>query len=169
MKKLSVLVIMCSLIFHASAQEQRPIHEIHVAFISSFMRYIEWPSEGQTEFIIGVLGNDDVYNTLTTWYGGKVKGTRKITVKKLASIAEAQTCSLVYLDNSKSNQFDALKSAISGKPVLTITDGSKLGSKGSCINFREVAGKLRFELNQSALDASSLKVSSQLVNIAIVI
>lgn len=166
MKKLCVLVVMCSLIFHASAQEQRPIHEIHVAFISSFMRYIEWP-EGQTEFTIGVIGNDDVYNTLQTWYGGKMKGTKKITVKKLASTAEAQTCTLVYLDNSKSNQFDALKSAISGKPVLTITDGPKLGSKGSCINFKEVAGKLRFELNQSALDASSLKVSSQLVNIAL--
>ncbi len=168
MKKLLLPVLLCAVIFSANAQE-RPLHEIHVAFINNFMKYIQWPPDGQTEFVIGVYGNDDVYNTLKGWYDGKNKGTQKIAVKKLASPAEASTCALVYLSKNKSRDFDDLKAAISGKHVLTVTDGSNLGSKGSCVNFKEVDGKLKFELNQSALTASELKVSSQLTSIAIVI
>jgi len=169
MKKLILLpVLMCALIFSASAQD-RPVHEIHVAFINNFMKYIQWPSDGQSEFVIGVLGNDDVYNTLKNWYDGKAKGTQKIAVKKLSSAADASSCSLVYLSKNKSRDFEDLKTAISGKHCLTITDGNNLGSKGSCLNFKEVDGKLKFELNQSALAESSLKVSSQLTSIAIVI
>jgi hypothetical protein len=156
------------MISSASAQD-RPLHEIHVAFINNFMKYIQWPSDGQPEFVIGVIGNDEVYNTLKNWYDGKNKGTQKISVKKLSSPAEASSCSLVYLSKNKSRDFDELKTAISGKHVLTITDGSSLGSKGSCLNFKEVDGKLKFELNQAALSASELKVSSQLTSIAIVI
>lgn len=168
MKKLSILVLMCGLFFQASAQD-RPIHEVHVAFINNFMKYIQWPSDGQPEFVIGVLGNDEVYTTLKSWYEGKTRGTQKVSVKKLTSVAEAQTCSLVYLSRSKSRDFDELKTAVSGKHILTVTDGANLGSKGSCVNFKEVDGKLKFELNKAALDASSLKVSSQLTSIAIVI
>jgi hypothetical protein len=168
MKKLILPVLLCAAIFQASAQD-RPMHEIHVAFINNFMKYIQWPTDGQSEFVIGVLGNDDVYNTLKNWYDGKAKGAQKIAVKKLGSAAEASSCSLVYLSKNKSRDFEDLKAAINGKHVLTITDGNNLGSKGSCVNFKEVDGKLKFELNQSALEASSLKVSSQLTSIAIVI
>jgi hypothetical protein len=169
MKKLLILpVLLCGLMFQASAQE-RPLHEIHVAFINNFMKYIQWPSDGQSEFVIGVLGNDDVYNTLKSWYDGKAKGAQKIAVKKLASAAEASECSLVYLSKNKSRDFEDLKSATSGKHILTITDGNNLGERGSCVNFTVIDGKLKFELNQSALAASSLKVSSQLTSIAIVI
>jgi len=168
MKKLLLPVLMCGFILTASAQD-RPLHEIHVAFINNFMKYIQWPSDGQSEFVIGVLGNDDVYNTLKNWYDGKAKGAQKISVKKLSSAAEASSCSLVYLGRNKNRDFDEIKAAVTGKHVLTVTDSSNLGSKGSCVNFREVDGKLKFELNQAALEASSLKVSSQLTSIAIVI
>jgi hypothetical protein len=133
------------------------------------MKYIQWPNDGQAEFVIGVLGNDDVYNTLKSWYDGKAKGAQKIAVKKLSSAAEASTCSLVYLSKTKNRDFEDLRSATNGKHILTITDGNNLGSRGSCVNFTVIDGKLKFELNQSALAASSLKVSSQLTSIAIVI
>jgi hypothetical protein len=169
MKKLILSVVMCAaLIFQANAQD-RPMHEIHVAFINNFMKYIQWPTGDKSDFVIGVLGNDEVYTTLKKWYDGKAKGEQKISVKKLASAAEAADCSLVYLSRNKSRDFDDIKTAITGKHCLTITDGNNLGTKGSCLNFKEVDGKLKFELNQSAVAASSLKVSSQLSSIAIVI
>jgi len=53
--------------------------------------------------------------------------------------------------------------------VLTVTDGNGLGQKGSCINFKVVDGKLKFELNQAVIGTSNLKVSSQLSSMAILI
>ncbi|MEL7004578.1 MAG: YfiR family protein, partial [Bacteroidota bacterium] len=41
--------------------------------------------------------------------------------------------------------------------------------KGSCINFRIVNNRLKFELNQQAIQKSQLKTASQLTSMAILI
>jgi hypothetical protein len=58
---------------------------------------------------------------------------------------------------------------VKGKGTLVVTDRNGLGAKGSCINFKTVDEKLKFELNQSAIAASNLKVSSTLSSMAILI
>ncbi|MFN7329218.1 MAG: YfiR family protein [Bacteroidota bacterium] len=52
---------------------------------------------------------------------------------------------------------------------MVITDRNGLGAKGSCINFKTVDDKLKFELNQAAIETSNLKVSSALTSMAILI
>lgn len=159
-------IVVCGV---ASAQE-RPTHEIHAAMLYNFIKYVQWPNESEGgEFVVGVMGEDDVFNTLKQWYDGKPKGSKKYVIKKLASAADAATCQVVYLGKSKSREFENIKNSITGKPILTVTDGNGLGSKGSCINFKIVEGKLKFELNQSMVTSSNLKVSGQLTSMAIVI
>jgi hypothetical protein len=136
----------------------------------NFIKYVQWPNEGDGgEFVVGVLGEDDVFNTLKQWYDGKPKGSKKYVIKKLTSAADAATCSVIYLGKGKSNQFEEIKGSIAGKAVLTITNGNGLGQKGSCINFKVVDGKLKFEMNQGTFSMANLKVSSQLSSMAILI
>lgn len=169
MKKLVVLVLAFCIISVAQAQE-KPMHEIHSAMLYNFIKYVQWPNEGDgSEFVVGVLGDDEVFNTLKQWYDGKPKGTKKYVIKKLGSATEANTCSVVYLGKTKSGQFDEVKGATVGKPILTITNGNGLGQKGSCINFKVMDGKLKFEMNQGTFSAANLKVSSQLTSMAILI
>jgi hypothetical protein len=159
-------IVACSV---AVAQE-RPTHEIHAAMLYNFIKYVQWPNEAEGgEFVVGVMGEDDVFNTLKQWYDGKPKGSKKYVIKKLASAAEASSCQVVYLGKSKSREFENIKNSVTGKSILTITDGNGLGQKGSCINFKIVDGKLKFELNQSTVTSSNLKVSGQLTSMAIVI
>ena len=144
--------------------------EIHAQMIYNFIKYIQWPSEGEAgEFIVGIIGEDDVFNTLKSYYDGKPKGAKKYSIRNLASADEAATCAVVYIGKNKSGKFDAVKTAASGKPILTITDSSNLGRKGSCINFKVLDGKLKFELNQASIASSTLKVSSQLSSMAILL
>jgi hypothetical protein len=153
----------------ATAQE-RPTHEIHAAMLYNFIKYVQWPNETEAgEFIVGVIGDENVFNTLNTWYNGKPKGSKKYVIKKLASAAEAGDCQVVYVGKSKSKEFEAIKTSVTGKSVLTITDGNGLGQKGSCINFKVIDGKLKFELNQAVVTSANLKVSSQLSSMAIMI
>lgn len=169
MKKLLLSIIFLTTAGMAVAQE-KPIHEIHSAMLYNFIKYVQWPNEAEAgEFVVGVMGEDDVYNTLKQWYDGKPKGAKKYVIKKLTSAADASTCSVVYLGKGKSNQFDEIKGSISGKPVLTITNGNGLGQKGSCINFKVIDGKLKFEMNQGTFTTANLKVSSQLTSMAILI
>lgn len=169
MKKIAFASLFILSFFHLTAQE-KPVYQVHASLINNFIKYIQWPNEQEErEFVIGVLGDDNLYDIMKEWHHGKTRGTKKFVIKKLTGPQEASQCSIVYLGKAKSKEFDALKAAITGKAVLTITDGHNLGQKGSCLNFKQVGDKLKFELNQSAINAALLKVSSQLTNVAILL
>jgi len=153
----------------AFGQTEKPIHEIHAAMIYNFMKYIQWPDDGGTEFIVGVLGEDNVFNTLKSFYDGKPKGTKKYSIRKLTDISEAASCQVVYIGKNRSKDFDNVKNAIGSKSILTITDSSNLGKKGSCINFKVIDDKLKFEINQASMTGASLRVAGQLSSMAILI
>lgn len=153
-----------------NAQEGRPMHEVYSMMVFNFVKYVQWPSDDNTkEFIIGVIGNSDIYNTLNSWYAGKAKGNKVYVIKKFKDASELSDCQVVFIDRSKSGEFDAVNNKVKGKGTLVVTDRNGLGSKGSCINFKTVDEKLRFELNQHAIEASNLKVASALASMAILI
>lgn len=169
----TVRVVLAGLVMMASASafaQDRPIHEVYSMMVFNFVKYVQWPTDDNSkEFVIGVVGNNEIYNTLTTWYGGKAKGPKTYVIKKFNSAAELTDCQVVFIDKTKSNEFDAVNSKVKGKGTLVVTDRSGLGLKGSCINFKMVDEKLRFELNQQAIEASNLKVAGALTSMAILI
>lgn len=170
MKRVCLLFAFAIGITINSIAQDRPTHEIHAAMLYNFIKYVQWPNEGDGgEFVVGVIGDENVFNTLKSWYDGKPKGTKKYVIKKLSSPGEANSCQVVYVGRSKNKDFDVIKSSVDGKSILTITDGNGMGEKGSCINFKVIDGKLKFELNQATVNSSNLKVSTQLSSMAIMI
>ena len=169
MNKLVLSIVLGATVAIASAQE-RPTHELHAAMLYNFIKYIQWPNESEPgDFVVGVIGDENVFNTLKTWYDGKAKGSKKYVIKKLSSAGEAESCQVVYVGKAKNKEFENIKTSVTGKSVLTITDGNGMGQKGSCINFKVIDGKLKFELNQATVTGSNLKVSTQLSSMAILI
>ncbi len=165
-----VLAGLVMLVSSAAFSQERPLHEVYSMMVFNFVKYVQWPSnDNSKEFVIGVVGNNDIYNTLNTWYAGKAKGTKTYVIKKFNNAAEVTDCQVVFIDRSKSNEFDAVNNKVKGKGTLVVTDRNGLGSKGSCINFKTVDEKLRFELNQQAIEASNLKVAGALTSMAILI
>jgi hypothetical protein len=168
-KKIKILV--AALLISGSAFSQdRPMHEVHSMMVFNFTKYVQWPDHATTgEFIIGVVGNNEMFNTLNGWYGGKPRGSKTYIIKKFNSAADVTDCHVLYIDKSKSGEFDNVNDKLKGKGTLIITDKSGLGEKGSSINFKTVDNKLKFELNQKAIEASNLKVSGALSSMAILI
>jgi hypothetical protein len=170
MKRIFLLVMISLLGLASVFAQNRPTHEIHAAMLYNFIKYVQWPDEGSGgDFVVGVLGEDNVYNTLKEWYDGKPKGSKKYVIKRLSSGREAASCHVVYIGKSRSRDLDEVVASTAGKSVLTITDGNGLAQKGSCINFKVVDGRLKFELNQESVATSNLKVSGQLSSMAILI
>lgn len=172
MKKVKVLIAAFSLLMASSSlfAQDRPLHEVYSMMVFNFVKYVQWPDHDKSgEFVIGVVGSNDIYNTLNSWYGGKAKGTKTYVIKKFSSAAEVTDCQVVFIDKSKSGEFEAINNKVKGKGTLIVTDRNGLGSRGSCINFKTVDEKLRFELNPTAIEASNLKVSSALTSMAIII
>ncbi len=150
--------------------QDRPMHEVYSMMVYNFIKYVQWPDHAESgEFVIGVVGNADLFTTLNTWYGGKPRGGKTYVIKKFNSASEVANCHVVFIDKSKSGEFEAVNNKVKGKGTLVITDKAGLGEKGSGINFKNVDNKLKFELNQRAMEASNLKVSGALSSMAILI
>jgi hypothetical protein len=165
-----VLAGLVMMVSSAAFSQERPLHEVYSMMVFNFVKYVQWPAnDNSKEFVIGVVGNNEIYNTLNTWYAGKAKGTKTYVIKKFNNASEVTDCQVVFIDRSKSNEFDAVNNKVKGKGTLVVTDRNGLGSKGSCINFKTVDEKLRFELNQQAIEASNLKVAGALTSMAILI
>ncbi len=167
MKKL-ILVPLFSIVLMSFAVTNRPEHELHAMMVYNFVKYIEWPTS-QEDFTIGVIGDNEVYNTLNDWYGGKIRGGKKFKVVQFQSVEEYLPCSIVYLGSQSKEKLKSVKEKIGGQSVLLITNRPGFAELGSAINFKTVGNKLRFELNQQAIESANLKVSSQLTAMAILL
>jgi len=170
MKMFKALAVAALLISGSAYAQERSVEEVYSMMVFNFTKYVQWPDHaGSGEFIIGVVGNADIYNTLNGWYGGKPRGTKTYVIKKFANASEVTDCHVLFIDKSKSGEFEAANNKVKGKGTLVITDKNGLGEKGSGINFKMVDNKLKFELNQKAIEASNLKVSGALSSMAILI
>jgi len=170
MRKTVTTFVFALLISGMASAQERAIHEVYSMMVFNFTKYVQWPDHtGSGEFVIGVIGNNEIYNTLSSWYGGKPRGSKTYVIKKFNSAAEVTDCNVIFIDKSKSGEFDAVNNKIAGKGTLLITDKNGLGTRGSAINFKMVDSKLKFELNQKAVESANLKVSSSLTSMAILI
>jgi hypothetical protein len=170
MKKVNVLLVAALMMAGNAFSQERPMHEVYSMMVFNFTKYVQWPDHTATgEFVIGVIGNNDVFKTLETWYAGKPRGAKTYVIKKFDSSSDVSDCHVLFIDKSKSGEFEAVNAKVQGKGTLLITDKSGLGAKGSGINFKTVDNKLKFELNQKAIEASNLKVSGALSSMAILI
>jgi len=170
MKKILTLLVASLLLVSNTFAQDKPLHEVYSMMLWNFTRYVQWPDNNDGEFVIAVVGNTNVYNTMNDWYSGKPRGNKTYVVKKYNSAAELTgDYQVVFIDKSKSSEFEAINNKVKGKGTLLITDKNGLGARGSAINFTTIDNKLKFELNQKAVETSNLKVSGSLASLAILI
>jgi hypothetical protein len=169
-KRLIALLIAIFLVNTALKAQDRPMHEIYSMMVFNFTKHVQWPDHSVPgEFVIGVIGNTDVYKTLDSWYSGKARGSKVYVIKRFANASEITECHVLFIDKTKSGEFEEANEKLKGKGSLIITDKFGLGAKGSSINFRTIDNRLKFELNQKAIETANLKVSGSLSSMAILI
>lgn len=160
------ILVMTVLPLMAKSQDYR----IHSVFIYTFTKYIQWPSNEQSgDFIIGVLGNSPMVESLEKMASERKIGNRSIVVKKFAKVDQLSKCHMLFIPDNSSNDFEAALAKIGGQSTLILTERKGLGDKGSGINFITVDGKQKFELNKLATEKAHLKVSTELTSLAILI
>jgi hypothetical protein len=141
---------------------------IKAAYIYNFARFVEWPARAGTGSVrIGVLGQGDLASPLAEVIRGKLVNGRAITVTSVGAVNEADCCEILLIERSESKHVREIVQALAGKPVLTVCDGESGFREGVMIAFQLVEESVRFQINQDAAEHAGLKISSQLLKVAI--
>lgn len=144
---------------------------IKSVFIEKFTRFIDWPSDSDIEndsvpFRIGVYESESFYDALRQSYSRqKIKG-KKVQIRILKSHRDGEKCDLVFIGDVSEEKLKNLLNFLEGRPVLTISDRNGFSEKGVMINFVEVDGKIRFEINDEAVKKSDLIFSYHLLKLS---
>jgi len=166
-----VLTAIVVLATPAQAQnaEQYSEDAVKAVFLYRFTGFIDWPpaTASTPEFTIAVVGSDEVSEALTRLLAGRsIKGkpARILAIQRIQDIGDA--C-MVYLGSSRPEELAAITALAAHRPILVVTSAEHSLERGGTINFVVIDRHVRFEVSFPAANRAGLKISSELLAVAI--
>lgn len=154
----------------AQAFAQASDAAVKAAFLPRFARYVTWPPaatpKGTNPFVLCVIGSDPFGPMLDDAARSQSVDGRKIAVRRMDGAAGADSCQIAFIGGSKGQTPAQMLGALSGKPLLTVTDGGTGGPRGM-IHFTVVGGHVRFFIDEASAAQRGLAISSRLLALAI--
>ena len=153
----------------AAFGEQVPEYELKAEFLSRFATFIEWPPAPEARpFTIGVIGRNPFNGYLDKIAARKIKN-RPVSIRTITELSQLDGCDIVFICASEKSRLAAILAHTESRAILTVADSNGFAADGVLINFYTSGDTVRFEINESAVDRSGLKVSSKLFKLAKVI
>lgn len=152
----------------AAAQSGPAEHQVKAAFLYNFAKYVEWPAEALpagSPVTLCLFGRDPFGAALAQLEGRQVQG-RPFRVRRGVTEDDAAGCHLAFIADSEERRLPALLKALTGMPVLTISDIEGFVDAGGQIGVGVAEGRLQFDANLTALQRANLRASSQALKLA---
>ena len=158
-----------------AAAEARVIseYEVKAAFLHKFALFVEWPGSAfQKEsdpFVIGILGQDPFGPHLAKAIAGKLVENRPIVLRSYRTVDEVKDCHLLYVSPSERPNLRRIMAGLNGRNVLTVGDMPGFAEQGGVINLVQSEQKIKFHINPDAARRAGLTISSQLLQMAVIV
>jgi hypothetical protein len=162
----SVLLVFLCISFTTNPNNESAIKAM---FIYNFTKYIDWPPDQKENFTIAILGQSEVGNDMLHIASNKKVNNKHIIIKNIQQINGDENYEILFIPESEKDKLKNAAEILQGKGVLLITESKNMAQQGSCINIISLDGKFRFELNENAIRKQGLKVSHQLLTLAIIV
>ncbi len=144
---------------------------IKAGFLLKFSEFIQWPeyySSLHSEEPLNIcLHGEDKFGNIFDYVNDHDILRRKIEITRSVPINELKSCHLVFISTHKIEDIDKLAREIRKSPVLVVTTSKAISHPLVAINFRKINNRIRFEINLSAFERSGIKISSELLKLAI--
>jgi hypothetical protein len=139
---------------------------VKALFVYNFTKYIEWPNlKPGAPFIIQVYGDAEMKEGLDKMLKGRKVQDHPIEVRQY-SLADTTPVQINYIPARQYNKAQATLKNTEGNGSLEITDGLT-GKNIPGINLIKIDEKLKFQLNEQAIRKEGLKISIQLLDLAV--
>lgn len=163
-----------------AAQPEVKEYELKAVYLYNFLQFFQWPEARRPAahdgvMVIGVVGESP--------FGGALedleKNVRRNGMKPvrilyfepehagLSGDAGPASCDLLFLAASEKSRFGSIIASLNGAPVLTVADSDGFLKAGGMINLVHSDGKIRWMINRAPVEKSGLRMSAQLLSMAI--
>lgn len=167
MKKTVIIIALMLVGVRFGFSQVSSISQAQTMFIYNFSRMIQWPA-GSTagEFVIGVVGDNEIYNSLVAFVANKKVGSQPITVKRFDDPQSVSRCHILFVGDSKISKINEIVGKLQGSNSLIITERKGMINSGSAIDLFMDQDKLKFVMNSENAEKYNLTVSKSLVDMA---
>lgn len=147
-------------------------YTLKAVWLGKFTQFIDWPSEkvkSSEFFIIGLYKSDPFNGKLDSIYKNQTlqgKPVKIIMYTKPDSIGAAH---VLFIPKSAEKHTELLIKKSNNCGLLLVGDNISNAAKGLHLNFFMSDNRLKFEINETAINASGFFVSFRLLNIAKII
>lgn len=155
----------------ARAEEALPEYQIKAAFLYHFAEFVTWPANSfaktNTPYVIGIIGKDPFGDNLESTLGQNLLNGHPFIVRRVNKPAEARGCQILFISRSEARHVDEILAALKDQPVLTVSEIEDFAAKGGMVQFINIGGKVRFIISNPTARAAGLRISSQLLSLAV--
>lgn len=151
------------------AQQAHPTEsQVKAAYLYNFGKFLRWQNDRSLDSLeICVLGKDPFGAVLDSTVAGESINGKTITVKRVAKVQDAASCSILFVSSSEESRVGSVLTSAQPLSVLTVSDMPHFAEKGGMIGFVKQEDRIRFEVNRSAAEQSHLVLSSELLKVAV--
>ena len=165
-----VVMIFLWVFMNAPVAAQPTEKEVKAVAIEKLAIFIQWPEaaglEKRQEFVIAVYNNEELGETIRNIYRGHPIKSRRVRVVNFTDPRKMPDCEVVFIPKVKRSILYDILGKARQISALTVADTEGFADEGCCINFYMEKGKLRFEINQSQMNALGFTVDYKLLSIA---
>jgi hypothetical protein len=157
----------------AITADQDSYYQVKAAFLVNFARFVEWPSQSfggpSDPLVFGVYGNGLFSAALDQAVSGKTIDGRRAVTRRISELGALRSCHVVFLPASEINHLREVSNSLGDLSVLLVGETEGFAESGGVINFILDNERVRFEISPPAAARVHLKISSKLLQLAVVV
>ena len=181
MQVLLLLLCLTFLLPFPQATANSQIHaqefELKAIYCYNLLHFVHWPTQQKKpeprQLNIIILGSSPEFTASLDALRQQVRtgANDEITITQIVTYTnniDLNKFHLVYITSSETKNLPAILAKIQNSPVLTVGDTEGFIEAGGMINLLVAEGpKIRWEINQGALDRAGLKLSAKILQTAV--
>lgn len=164
-------------------------YNVKAAFLYNFIKFVDWPEDNiankSATVTIGIVGQNMFGSRLDLLKNKPIVG-KKLIVKQIDSfdalvrhndgknplirsdLGALKECQLVFISPTEKKHMSEIVNLLKEHPVLTVADTAGFLESGGMINMFVENKKVHFAINMAAAEQAGLKISSKLLQLAII-
>ena len=168
-----IILVLPFLVCATVPQQQRDADKdttaiLQANYVYNIAKLVEW-KEGEMRngnFIIGVIGGNNLYQELIKQYSTRTIGKQPIEVRKLPNSPYIERCHILFVSRDNLALLSDIYKRLANKPTMVVTEYAGALDDGAVINFVKVDNLLKYELSMANAHKHGLVVGSTLKNLA---